>query len=766
VKQRILTGLTVLLMILLPALPVRAAPSRPGLIAMECPEINLSGYTLECGMIVVPADHTAPGEEMFQIATVVVHRDGTNAAPDPLLFINGGPGGKTLYDLPLFVGMMEAYLQDRDVIFFDARGIGLSQPALDCPALDAVFLASAQSTGPGSDAVLDAAGACYDDLMAAGIDPGLFNSMQIAGDIAVMRTALGYDEWNLYGISYGTRTTMTVLRDHPEGVRSAILDAVLPPEANALVDGPANAERALDQLAADCMRDWLCSASYPDIQGTFLRVVRRLDAAPAILSMVLEDGSTRQVSITGAGFSDRVIGLLASARLAPSIPAIIYDADRGDFSAFEPMIMSLYEVESSQREIPSTQGQAFSTICAEEVPFYAVGAIDAAYVDHPLMGNRDGAVGLPDFCMVWPVHALPDSENQPVISDVPTLFGSGSYDSLLTPDYARGAAEGFTHAYVFEAPGMSHGVFNIRGCGSSIGRAFLRNPQSAPDGSCMAAGEAVSWIITAQVSRPVARVAGWLAVVAAVTAAGYGSALFVKMARRRRIAWHATLVRIGWWPLVASVVIAGGLYVFAGTMSWKPSPILLIAIATSLMTAIQVALALSPTDESALEIMLSLPQPYNHIKWGQLTLIFLQEGILAVAATMVLAAIEHLAPGAALLNWLAPMLFLSGLAALITVRTHQAQLAALMVIMGVFGIAIAGDKLLPVEAMGQPWSMPVGAIQPFIWILHPYLQPDSLTIGDYLANRAVVSGLGALMLLWALALMSRTERILMAHKGA
>ena len=40
---------------------------------------------------------------------------------------------------------------------------------------------------------------------------------------------MGIDEWNIYGISYGSDLALQTLRDHPTGIRSLVLDAVLPP---------------------------------------------------------------------------------------------------------------------------------------------------------------------------------------------------------------------------------------------------------------------------------------------------------------------------------------------------------------------------------------------------------------------------------------------------------------------------------------------------------------------------------------------------------
>ncbi len=70
------------------------------------------------------------------------------------------------------------------------------------------------------------------------MDLSLFDSAASAADVADLGRVLGFEEWNLYGISYGTRLALTVLRDHPENVRSVILDSTYPPSVDALTEFP------------------------------------------------------------------------------------------------------------------------------------------------------------------------------------------------------------------------------------------------------------------------------------------------------------------------------------------------------------------------------------------------------------------------------------------------------------------------------------------------------------------------------------------------
>ena len=50
---------------------------------------------------------------------------------------------------------------------------------------------------------------------------------------------LGYNRYNVFGLSYGTYLAQTLMRDHPEGIRSVILDSAVPIERSRYPDsGP------------------------------------------------------------------------------------------------------------------------------------------------------------------------------------------------------------------------------------------------------------------------------------------------------------------------------------------------------------------------------------------------------------------------------------------------------------------------------------------------------------------------------------------------
>ncbi|MEV7526626.1 alpha/beta fold hydrolase [Streptomyces sp. NPDC091371] len=150
-------------------------------------------------------------------------------APDPVVFMAGGPGGEVFDDIPFLVS--SGLNRDRELIVMAQRGNRYDKPNLACPELDHFH---AQSVGLPSYApqteklMLDAVKQCRDRLTADGTDLSAYNSTENAADFADLRTALGLKQWNVYGHSYGSNLALTYLRLHPQEIRAVALDSAAP----------------------------------------------------------------------------------------------------------------------------------------------------------------------------------------------------------------------------------------------------------------------------------------------------------------------------------------------------------------------------------------------------------------------------------------------------------------------------------------------------------------------------------------------------------
>jgi pimeloyl-ACP methyl ester carboxylesterase len=393
------------------------------------------GVSVTCGYVGVPEDRSQPfiPDNTISLAVAVFHSTSQSPAPDPIVYHVGGPGGHMLNIIPqIYDKVIAPFLETRDLIFLDPRGTGFSQPALEC------------DNG-------EAPGDCVRRLFAAGQNLHFYSSSSMAQDLQAVRATLNYDRWNLLGQSYGTHVAQVTLREAPEGLRSVILDSVMPVVIPARPDGKSSFDVSLQRLFQRCENDSACNDAYPNLPGAMEDAVQRLNLRPVSLRTSCY-GKEQSVLLTGERLTSMLYEALYEAELIPALPyAITAAADGIDYSFWN------------------------NVVCWETV-------IDFLLTDgtHWAVQCSDGRLG--NACEDWPIVV----EQSPVVSDLPILILNGEFDPVTPLEYGHSVAEGFSQSYVFDFPGLGHWV-NGTGdpCQRAIINSFLNNPMQQPDPICL-----------------------------------------------------------------------------------------------------------------------------------------------------------------------------------------------------------------------------------------------------------------------------------------
>lgn len=249
---------------------------------------EIEGETLICGVVVVPEDHDAPeGGNTVGLEFVLLRAETTYPAPDPVLYLHGGPGGGNLPGGARWVSNNFApFRATRDIVAFDQRAAGISSDSVECVELltgtiDEVLVEGvglAQEAEGGGMTASDFFVDCVEELEAEGVDLSKYNTRQNALDAQMVMRALGYEDWNLFGASYGTKLALEILRTAPEGVRSVVLDSVAPPWLKLYENLGQRRSEMLERLVADCAADAACDAAYPDLGTVITEVYERAEA--------------------------------------------------------------------------------------------------------------------------------------------------------------------------------------------------------------------------------------------------------------------------------------------------------------------------------------------------------------------------------------------------------------------------------------------------------------------------------------------------------
>lgn len=430
---------------------------------------------VECGILTVPENRSKPNSPTIDLVVAILKAPGPNVQPDPIIYLAGGPGGSALSDLMSDPDTWPTYpfSQDRDLIFIDQRGTGYSIPSLNCPEveLDEAFDGSAEQ-------------ACHDRLVAAGIDLTAYNTTENAADIADLAQALNYDSWNLLGVSYGTRLALAIMRDHPAGIRSVILDSPFPPNAHSVEEETVIVWEAMEILFRDCQNDAECDANFPDLERVLLDTVDQLNNDP-------------EAEISG----DDLLATLQSALFAGEeaiylLPWMIYEVSEGNYDLYDEVAdiagdgASRFQSGAGDDEDRTdSEGMYTSVICRDEYAFSDYDNVEAlaeaALPDEAMDGLFSTTAQTFDSCAIWGAGAAAPIENAPVVSDIPTLILVGEYDPVTPPKWGRLTAETLSNGYYFELPGSGHSLLSGSECAIQAADAFISNPNAEPDRSCV-----------------------------------------------------------------------------------------------------------------------------------------------------------------------------------------------------------------------------------------------------------------------------------------
>lgn len=456
------------------------------------------GRSVECGWVIVPEDHAKPDGKTIKLALARFKSDASKPESDPIVYLEGGPGASPLRSYPAqFDAVFGPLNAKRDVILFDQRGTGYSQPALDCPELKQEALDTLDqnlNADQSADLSAKAAAQCHDRLAQAGANFALYDSAQNAADVEALRQALGYDKINLYGISYGTRLALTTLRDYPQGIRSVVIDGVMPPQADLYAQTPANGEQAIDALFKTCAADSTCNQNYPDLPHVLSDLKTKFDKDPIKFEVNLHSGEKKEALLNGDGLINTLFQGLYITSLIPAFPRMIYDARDGNYDTLAGLTaLTLAQLDDI------SYGMYFSVQCQEEIPFLNAAELEAFLKQNPEFAALDDKSSQ-QVCKLWNVPAAPALENQAVTSDVPTLVLSGEFDPITPPAYGKAAAQTLSKSFFFQLPKAGHGASASEDCPRNMAIAFFDNPAQKPDDACLSDMAKVPFVVPVKAS--------------------------------------------------------------------------------------------------------------------------------------------------------------------------------------------------------------------------------------------------------------------------
>ncbi|GAC69479.1 alpha/beta hydrolase [Gordonia soli] len=217
---------------------------------------------LQCGTLSVPVRQSDPSAGTFSVAVARLAAGGPTRRGS--VVINpGGPGASGVDHL---IGDAEnlagqTFAGEFDVVAFDPRGVGRSEPVVRCRTdaeRDAERATDYGDRSPGGvarveDHLRDVVAGCREHTPAALLTS--VGTSHVVDDLEVLRAALGDERLTYVGFSYGSRIGLEYQRRHPDRVRALVSDGPVDPDADPIGASTAQAaafQRVFDAFARDC----------------------------------------------------------------------------------------------------------------------------------------------------------------------------------------------------------------------------------------------------------------------------------------------------------------------------------------------------------------------------------------------------------------------------------------------------------------------------------------------------------------------------------
>ncbi|HET6500154.1 MAG TPA: alpha/beta hydrolase [Amycolatopsis sp.] len=445
-----------------------------------------SSEGLQCARLTVPLDYSNPTGATITLG-ILRHKATESANRIGSLVMNpGGPGASGMeLAASLSSQIASSELGQRfDLVGFDPRGVGASQPEVNC------LTDAERDTERAQDLDVDGspAGVAKQDAEAKDFatkcaqrtqyGPQMLENLgtrDVAKDMDVLRSALGDQKLTYLGYSYGTRLGYTYAEDFPTNVRAMVLDGALDPnqdEEDSLVAQGAGFETAFTQYAAWCVarQDCALGTNAAGAVQAFQNLTRPLIDRP----VRLPDG--RELTYDDATLG--AIQALYSQQYWPVLDSGLNQLKSGGGSTLMSLADQYNERDSSGHY--SNSQDAFTAIrCVDDPPITNTAEILNAenrydQVAPFLDDGRPNGAAL-DACAYWPVPNT-SQPHEPKASGLPPVLVISTTNDPATPYQAGVNLAKAMNGALLTFQGTQHTIF-LQGnqCVDAAGTAYLVN---------------------------------------------------------------------------------------------------------------------------------------------------------------------------------------------------------------------------------------------------------------------------------------------------
>lgn len=459
-----------------------------------CPfknEVDYEPGRVRCGFITVPENREVPNSRLLRIifthivaeASLDKDDDETSdddevleARKDPIIYLTGGPGA----GIEFYVGRFLEHdlTKTRDLYILNQRGIGNSEEL--CPYYSntsrELVLADNQKAQEIENA--QRMKACFAAASNRGVDLTAYNTVENARDVRALRRALGFDSWNVWGISYGSHLGQMLVKVDGDAIRALVLDAIVPNDLGDLMRIHRWVARNNANVFAECERQ---DASVCDgLEEAFYAAGNELIANPITVDTFDEEVfPSGKANIPALIVPFAPFSMLYEQDAHPAIPSVMRSLVSIIENRDEEVLQALVDVDGGFSGFSEGMGSAIrcndgymaaeASVAAEDLQEdfgFSEGAFSAA-----------GSQLMADACVEAGLAPRDRKDYQLIQSDIPTLIVNGEWDPVTPPPLAQRIAPGFSNGRLIIVPYAGHGpTRSMPECASQVLTDFFDDP--------------------------------------------------------------------------------------------------------------------------------------------------------------------------------------------------------------------------------------------------------------------------------------------------
>jgi pimeloyl-ACP methyl ester carboxylesterase len=447
---------------------------------------GLHGERYLCGFLNVPENYSVRDGTLIRVPFLVIlpQQTAQDTSLTPLLVTGGGGPGNALlgneFSQPLDSSFhtYEAFsvADDRPLILLENRGVGRSEPNLDCR-----YSMQHYSKRYWSE-LLSADVQCGSAQIANGIDLSQYQVHNAALDIEVFRQLMAAHRinnrrLNLYGVSYGARVAMYYERLFPSSTRTLLLDSASVNTADAAAKTLNYGQQSLDNVFRKCRSLPGCRRRFGvSLETEFYRFLSEVGTKDITLSLQ-RPGSNEAMSVplTGTVVVDILHSALYSSDTIAAIPLMLRQMIDGDYN----------RLTDSLNDYLQTYGPTYSF---SDTAFLTYHCFDRRYPTDPLnapaeiklypyWGFDQGRQHIETVCKSYQIERGTDLLQQPYQSLTPALFLSGDLDPVTPPTSVAQATAAYEYHWHIVEKNVSHDVVSHSQCAQYLASWFIYHPR-------------------------------------------------------------------------------------------------------------------------------------------------------------------------------------------------------------------------------------------------------------------------------------------------